>query len=89
MNIINWLRDIWTNIQSPGDQDELEMELWASNKIESLHREADALRSKIELRRRQKKAVKPLQQELERTVQEILRQETDERPYEISWETRK
>lgn len=75
MNIINWLRDIWANIQAPVDQDVLEAEMQANTRLWQLNREADILRIKIAVAKKQKKAVKPLQQELERTVQEILRQE--------------
>lgn len=75
MNIINWLRDIWTNIQAPVDHDALEAEMQAHTRLWQLNREADILRIKIAVAKKQKKAVKPLQQELERTVQQILREE--------------
>lgn len=74
MNIINWLRDIWTNLYAPVDQDALEAEMQAHTRLYNLHKEANILRMKITNARRKKKAVKQLQQELERTVQEILRQ---------------
>ncbi len=75
MNIIAWFRDKWTNIYAPVDQDALEAEMQAHTRLWNLHKDADRLRMKIAVAKKQKKAVKPLQQELERTVQQILREE--------------
>ena len=75
MNIIAWFRDKWTNIQAPVDQDALEAEMQAHTRLWRLNADADRLRMKIAVAKKQKKATKPLQQELERTVQQILRGE--------------
>ncbi len=74
MSIIAWLRDKWTNIQAPVDQDALEAEMQAHTRLWRLNADADRLRMKIAVAKK-KKATKPLQQELERTVQQILREE--------------
>lgn len=75
MNIIAWFRDIWTNIHAPVDQDALEAEMQAHTRLWRLNADADRLRMKIAVAKKQKKASKSLQKELERTVQQILREE--------------
>lgn len=76
MNVINWLRDIWDNIPRPIiNHAQMQADMTNAQLIWDLNKKADILRIKIAVAKKQKKAVKPLQQELERTVQEILRQE--------------